>query len=228
MPLESGTTSAPQSPYSANRALVRNLTLPAVPNFDIPDSPRGSPPPGMDEKFAHFAELKKQGVHFNEKLARSSALKNPGLLHKLMAFAAVEEKDQYASTLPQEIWDPTAFPTSAYKEELASSQQAILKKKEEERVKAQRDSVDFVSASTSGQSSRAGTPASVGANKGLRGSVAERVMAGLDRSRVPSPQTSNLVPRGSTSRRIGADLNGDRKWRAVSRSPGRRKRSRSR
>ena len=28
-------------------------------------------------RFKHFLELKKQRIHFNEKLARSSALKNP-------------------------------------------------------------------------------------------------------------------------------------------------------
>lgn len=33
---------APSSPYSANRALIHHLTLPSIPNFDIPPRPRAS------------------------------------------------------------------------------------------------------------------------------------------------------------------------------------------
>ncbi|MCJ1281962.1 hypothetical protein MMC26_001285 [Xylographa opegraphella] len=226
--LESGTASAPQSPYSANRALIRDLTLPTVTDFNIPDSPPGSPPPGLDEKFGQFLKLKKQGIHFNEKLARSSALKNPSLLRKLMNFAGVDESEQYATTLPSDIWDPEGFTPSAYKEELAKSQQSILKKREEERAKVQRESIDFVSASVSGPSSRAGTLGTAGIGKGLRGSAAERVMAGLDRDRVRSPQTSNLVSRGSTSGRNPRTDDRESRWKTRSRSPGRRKRSVSR
>ena len=228
MSLAYESTSAPQSPYSAHRATVRDLTLPTVPNLDIPLSPPGSPPPGMDQKFAHFLELKKQGVHFNEKLARSSALKNPSLLKKLMDFAGVEEDKQYATTLPADIWDPAGFPPSAYKEQLASGQQEILKRREEERAKAQRGAVEFVSASASNQSSRSGTPASGTNSKGLRGSAAERVMAGLDRDRVQPPRISNLVARRSSSRGNARTEDRESRWRARSRSPNRRKRSRSR
>ncbi|MCJ1431789.1 hypothetical protein MMC27_001144 [Xylographa pallens] len=225
---ESETASEPQSPYSANRALIRDLTLPTIPIFDIPDSPPGSPPPGLDEKFGQFLKLKKQGVHFNEKLARSSALKNPSLLRKLMDFAGVDESEQYATILPSGIWDPESFPPSAYKEELAKSQQDIHKKREEERAKVQRESIEFVAASASGQSSRAGTPGSARVSRGLQGSAAERVMAGLDRDRAQSPQTSNLVARSGTSGRNLRNDDRDSRWKASSRSPGRRKRSRSR
>ncbi|MCJ1247438.1 hypothetical protein MMC30_004652 [Trapelia coarctata] len=228
MSLDDDTNSAPQSPYIANRAMVRDLTLPTIPNLDIPVSPPGSPPPGMDQKFAHFLELKKQGVHFNEKLARSSALKNPSLLKKLMDFAGVEEDQQYATTLPADIWDPTGFPAAVYKEQLASSQQEILKRREEERANAQRGAIDFVSASASNQSSRSGTPASGTNSKGFRGSAAERVMAGLDRDRVQSPRTSNLVARSTSSRGNARNEDRDSRWRARSRSPNRRKRSGSR
>ena len=222
------TLSAPQSPYSAGRAIIRDLTLPTVPNLEIPGSPVGSPPPGMNKKFSHFLELKIQGIHFNEKLARSSALKNPSLLHKLLEFAGVPEDEQYATTLPEEIWNPAGFPAWAYKEDLAKSQQEIHKKREEERLKVQRENIEFVSASVSGQSSRSGTPGSSGVSKGLRGSAAERVMAGLDRSRVKSPQIANLTARGYPISREGKSNDRDGRWKARSRSPTRRKRSRSR
>ena len=179
--------STPQSPYLANRARLRQLTLPSIPNLEIPDSPPGSPPASTNSKFAHFLELKKQGVHFNEKLAKSSALKSPSMMQKLMDFADIDEAGQYATTLPKELWDPNGFPEWAYKEELAKSQQKILKKRGDEKTRGQRESVDFVPATASGDSSRSGTPgASAGGRVGPK-SAAERVMAGLDRGKSTSP-----------------------------------------
>jgi hypothetical protein len=159
--------------------------MPTVPNFDIPPSPPGSPPPTTEKKFAHFLQLKKQGVHFNEKLAKSSALKNPSLMQKLMNFADISEEEQYATTLPKDVWDPSGFPKWAYKEELAKSQQKVLKKKEEEKLGGPRE---FVPASGSGESSRVETPSTV--PRGAPKSAAERIMAGLDRGVSNPPQVA--------------------------------------
>jgi hypothetical protein len=181
---------APQSPYSTERALIRDLTLPTAPNYDIPPSPPGSPDSNTNAKFKHFLSLKQQGVHFNGKLAKSSALKNPSLMQKLMDFSGISESDQYATTLPKDIWDPSAFPEYAYKEELSKSQQQIRKKLEEKKARGQRESVDFVPATASGESSRSGTPGTSG--RSAPQSAAERVLAGLDRGRSSSPQSQTL------------------------------------
>lgn len=184
---EDDETMIPQSPYSANRALLRDLTLPTIPNYDIPSSPPGSPMESTNAKFKHFLELKKQGVHFNEKLAKSSALKNPSLMQKLMDFADIDEAGQYATTLPKDLWDPNGFPEYAYKEELAHSQQKFRKKKEDEKARGQREGIDFVPAVASSEPlSRSGTPGTSG-RTGQK-STAERIMAGLDRGRSSSPQ----------------------------------------
>ncbi|KAI1857840.1 uncharacterized protein JN550_012980 [Neoarthrinium moseri] len=142
----------PGSPYSANRALLRNLTLPSVPNMDIPPSPPGSPPPGTNKKFEQFLELKKKGVHFNSKIAQSSALKNPGLMDKLLNFAEVDQKGQYSTTLAPDLWEPNVFPKAAYKEQLRQSQTEVGKAK----ARAKGGPVEFVGAS--GPSSRDATP----------------------------------------------------------------------
>jgi hypothetical protein len=177
----------PQSPYSENRARIRDLTLPSVPNLDMPPSPPGSPSQSSNKKFAHFLELKKQGVHFNEKLAKSSALKNPSLMQKLMDFAGISEEEQYSNTLPKEAWDPAKFPVSAYKEELAKIQQKILRLREDAKIRGQRESVEFVSASNgSGKSGIQGTGGIAGR------SAAERVMAELERGRSNSPQVAGV------------------------------------
>lgn len=178
----------------------------------------------MEKKFEHFLELKRQGVHFNEKLAKSSALKNPSLLQKLMASAGVDEHDQYSTTLPKDIWDPTGFSSWAYKEELAKSQQELTKRNEEDISRLQRESVDFVPATRTEPRNRGGTPGSAVVAKGFRGSAAERVMAGLDRESTMSPQVPSM--RNSLDRR-GGRSDGALQEMGV-RSPKRRKRSRSR
>lgn len=224
---EDNTFSEPSSPYTSQRATIRNLTLPTKPNLDIPPSPPGSPAPGADQKFAHFLQLKQQGVHFNAKLATSSALKNPSLLPKLMEFAGVQNQQQYATTLPADLWDPEGFPDLAYKEELAKSQKEISKRKEEEKAKAAREGIEFVSATDSGQPSRGVTPGIGLGSKAIRGSAAERVMAGLDRDRKPSsPKMGAAGPKKEMERR-GVRMDGAPPA-GNSRSPKRRKRSRSR
>jgi hypothetical protein len=143
----------PGSPYSANRALLRDLTLPTVTNMDIPPSPPGSPPPGTNKKFEQFLELKKKGVHFNSKIAQSSALKNPGLMDKLLNFVEIDQKDQYKTTLGTDLWDPSAFPKAAYKEQLRQSQNDIA----QARARTKGGAVEFVAAG-GGEGSRDTTP----------------------------------------------------------------------
>lgn len=136
--------SAPASPYTATRLQIRNLTMPPLPNFDIPPSPPGSPPPATAAKFARFLELKKQGVHFNERLQQSSALRNPGLLQRLMDFAGITQEDQYASALPEDVAIPTKFPDWAYADALVKAHEKMSKKQDDEARGKQREKVDFV------------------------------------------------------------------------------------
>ena len=135
------------SPFSTSRALIQDLTLPPVPNLDIPPSPPGSPDAAANAKFEHFLSLKKQGVHFNTKLASSSSLKNPSLLMKMMEHAGVEEQWQYDTSLPTEVWSTSSLPSWAYKEELLRAQQA-LRREMEDKKSAQRSTIDFVSESS--------------------------------------------------------------------------------
>ncbi|TAQ83515.1 hypothetical protein B7494_g8156 [Chlorociboria aeruginascens] len=185
---EENEESTPNSPNHANRALQRDLTLPTVPNYDIPPSPPGSPLASTRTKFDHFLEQKQQGIHLNAKLSQSQQIKNPSLIQNLLDFAGIDEDGQYATTLPKELWDPCSFPEYAFKEELAKSQQEVLKRKEEEKSRGQREAVEFVPATISGDSSRSGTP---GARIGQK-SAAERIMAGLDRGRANSPHVQGV------------------------------------
>ncbi|KAJ5443872.1 uncharacterized protein N7458_007744 [Penicillium daleae] len=142
---EGPSVSGRSSPFSATRALVHDLTLPPVPNLDIPPSPPGSPNAAANAKFEHFLSLKKQGVHFNAKLASSSSLRNPRLLMKMMEHAGIDEKSQYNTSLPSDIWDISNLPQWAFKEELLNSQQEARQKLEEKNAAGQRSSIEFVS-----------------------------------------------------------------------------------
>ncbi|KAJ5818299.1 hypothetical protein N7474_003890 [Penicillium riverlandense] len=133
------------SPFSTTRALIQDLTLPPVPNLDIPPSPPGSPDPAANAKFEHFLSLKAQGVHFNSKLASSSSLKNPSLLMKMMEHAGIEEQSQYDTSLPAEVWSASNLPPWGFKEELLKTQQEVRQKSEAN--KSSRDSIEFVSGS---------------------------------------------------------------------------------
>lgn len=137
---------APGSPYSANRAALHDLTLPSIPNMDIPPSPPGSPTETTNKKFEQFIQLKKKGVHFNAKLETSVALKNPSLMDKLMAFVDIDEQSQYDTTLPADLWNPKGFPDWAYRDSLRKSQDRIARERESEKGSGTRTAVDFVPA----------------------------------------------------------------------------------
>ncbi|KAI2780771.1 HCNGP-like protein-domain-containing protein [Daldinia loculata] len=151
----------PGSPYTATRALLRDLTLPPLPNTAIPPSPPGSPPPGTSAKFERFLELKRQGVHFNSRVAQNPSLRNPALTDKLLSFVDLgAPADQYRTTLPADIWDPAAFPRWAYREQLKQSQSEV----EKARARTKGAPVDFVVAAAAaagdGQSASLGGGAS--------------------------------------------------------------------
>ncbi|CAM1506758.1 Fc.00g063990.m01.CDS01 [Cosmosporella sp. VM-42] len=153
---EPDSTQAPLSPYSANRALLRDLTLPSVPNMDIPPSPPGSPLAGANKKFEQFLELKKKGVHFNAKLEQSVALKNPSLMDKLMDFVEIDNRSQYSTTLSTDLWDPNAFPEWASRDKLKKAQEKIAKGKEAEKSNGGRTTVDFIPSTTPSSGSNPG------------------------------------------------------------------------
>lgn len=213
---ETPSQSRKSSPLSSTRALIRDMTLPPVPNLDIPPSPPGSPDPTSSKKFEHFLSLKKQGVHFNEKLASSASLRNPSLMSKMMEHAGIDDKAQYATSLPTNLWDVSALPSWGFKEELQRSQQNVRRKLEERRP-AQREAIDFVP-STSAGSSRNGTPA----GGRPRQSAAERVMSGLGRD-VESPGTTDSGKKYDLEHRPGRSEQGQKRARSRS-PPGRRKR----
>ncbi|KJZ73532.1 hypothetical protein HIM_07088 [Hirsutella minnesotensis 3608] len=151
----------PSSPYSANRALVHDLTLPTIPDLDIPRSPPGSPPERARKSFEQFLALKKKGTHFNAKLEQSTALRNPSVTDKLMDFVGLDNQQQYETTLPRDLWNPAAFPETAFVDKLRKSRDKIAKEREADKASA-RGFIDFAPSTMTGDAS---APASGGLAK---------------------------------------------------------------
>ena len=141
--------------------LVRQLTQASHPMTALPPSPPGSPDSITEAKFKKFLELKARGLHFNEDLAKKPSFRNPALLGTLMSRAGIDGPAQYATSLPASVWDPSALPSYAYKEELMKSQQSI---RDSEWARKQKESkigkrtIDFAPASGSVPSSQHSTP----------------------------------------------------------------------
>lgn len=156
---EPSSTAPPSSPYSTARSLIHDLTLPSIPNFDIPPSPPGSPSSSSgttNAKFETFLSLKKKGTHFNAKLEQSSALRNPALTDKLLQFVDIlppgggggERGLQYQTTLSEELWNPDAFPAWAFREKLKKGRDKVAREREAARAAPGRSGVEFVSGAT--------------------------------------------------------------------------------
>ena len=148
----------------SEREAIRMLTQPTHPMTSMPPSPPGSPDPAANARFQRFLDLKKKGVHFNEDLAGKSTFRNPTLLSTLMSRAGIDESEQYDTSLPKTLWDPTAFPPYAYKEELLKSQQMLQEreeaKKKELSAKGKR-TIDFLPARSASPRSATSTPGSM-------------------------------------------------------------------
>lgn len=207
---------------TSTRAIIQNLTLPTVPNFDIPASPPGSPPLRATKKFMQFLELKQKGQHFNQRLERSSVLRDPGHVQRLMDFAGISEEDLYATTMSDGLAIPVAFPGWAYAEELRASQKNIFKAGEQGKSKVPRDAVEFVSETKSGTSSASGpsTPARKGSQ---RQGAAERVIMSVDHERTSLPSVKTTAKRKQLEHRGREDSSTRKAWSGGSRSPKRRR-----
>jgi HCNGP-like protein len=157
-----GGSQTPVLEHMSERDKIRYLMQAPIPMTSIPPSPPGSPDPAANARFARFLELKAKGVHFNEDLARKSNFLNPGLLSTMMARAGLDEEEQYNTSLPLDLWDPTSFPEWAYKEGLSKSQQEIRQKDEADKKvlsAAGKRTIEFAaSGGNSGSSSRKSTP----------------------------------------------------------------------
>ena len=145
----------------SERDIIHHLTAAPHPMTSLPPSPPGSPNAALETKFKQFLELKAKGVHFNQDLARKATFRNPSLLPTLMVRIGLEEDEQYRTSLSQEVWDPSAFPPSVYKEGLLRSQQTL---REQEAANKKglsasgKRTIEFMSGGTSGNTSRDSTP----------------------------------------------------------------------
>jgi hypothetical protein len=143
--------------------LVRHLTKASHTMQEIPPSPPGSPNPSTDIRLKRFLGLKATGLHFNEDLAKKNSFRNPALFSSLAERAGLDEREQYATSISPSLYGPPELPQTAFKEELARSQQSIRDQqaaRKKQAAAAGRRTIDFTSASVSGTASQSSTPGS--------------------------------------------------------------------
>lgn len=140
-----------------------------------------------------------------------------------MDFAGISEEDSYTSTLSEDVAVPAVFPDWAYVEELRASQKKVVKAKEQQKPKAPREAVEFVSTTKSGTSSGTGTPS----GKVSRQNAGERGIAGFDKDLSIASSSQGTSKRKQLEHRGREETASSGGWRSRSRSP-KRKRSRSR
>lgn len=92
---------------AGERLEIMSLTMPTEMAFELPPSPSSSPPPNNNKKLQQFLRLKEDGVHFNDRLASSAALKNPSLLTAFIESSSCHIESpsqnlQYSTTLQAE------------------------------------------------------------------------------------------------------------------------------
>jgi hypothetical protein len=145
----------------SERDAIRHLTQPTFPATSLPPSPPGSPDPAANERFQRFLKLKAKGVHFNEDLAGKTTFRNPSLLSTMMSKVGNDEKAQYSTSLPLDLWNPNDFPDWAYKEGLLKSQQDLQGQTDANKKMLSatgKRTIEFASETASGGSSRRSTP----------------------------------------------------------------------
>ena len=184
----------PKSPYTTRRTLLRDLTLPAIniSSLEIPPSPPPSPSQSsqtrlhdLNAKFDNFLALKRtEGIHFNQRLAASSMLRNPSITDKMLGFVGIETEflgpddvkatEQYGTTLPSDLWNPAAFPEWAYKGMLRKAQERGNKARE----RARGEAVQFVPPSTAWESNGGGGVGGLSAGAGAGAGAASSSSSG--------------------------------------------------
>lgn len=71
-----------------------------------------------------------------------------------MDHAGLSEEMQYHIALPRDLWDTSNLPEWGFKEELLRTQKEIYNNLEEQRLPGQRETIDFVAATTSNVNKR--------------------------------------------------------------------------
>ncbi|CAG8440477.1 10952_t:CDS:2 [Acaulospora colombiana] len=131
----------------AMRRLLTPKSIEGMENWGIPPEPETECDQALQEKIAHFHQLKSKGIFFNENLLKNKAFRNPHIYNKLVEFV---ELDEIGSNFDRAIFDPYGFPPEAFADQLAEAQ----KKQAEERQQQQqqhRSQIQFVGSSSSSQ-----------------------------------------------------------------------------
>ncbi|TPX44546.1 hypothetical protein SeMB42_g04289 [Synchytrium endobioticum] len=99
--------------------LLKPSEMEEVDNYGIPPETDVDCDPDLEAKFEQWMKLKAQGMHFNTRLTRTHAFRNPSIMSKMIEFQGL---DEYGSNFPKDVFDPHGFPPETYVDELEKAQ----------------------------------------------------------------------------------------------------------
>lgn len=123
----------PLSPYSKRMNRRRELTMPPVPNFDIPPPPQQAAPLAVERKFLNFLKIKRRGMHLNQNLEAKHEFKDPEFMDKQLKFLGLNQETQYNCTLSKDALDMD-WPESAYHDKYAALVKAEMEAREQAKL----------------------------------------------------------------------------------------------
>ncbi|KAI9105437.1 HCNGP-like protein-domain-containing protein, partial [Phlyctochytrium arcticum] len=113
-----------ESGISEEERLKELLRPPAedngVENYGIPPESAGAADEATQEKIARWLQLKESGMHFNARLEKTHAFRNPAIMNKLISYLGL---DEIGSNYPSHIYDPHGFPAEAFSDAIVRKQQ---------------------------------------------------------------------------------------------------------
>ncbi|TPX37503.1 hypothetical protein SmJEL517_g00724 [Synchytrium microbalum] len=112
-------TSSTETRFESLRAILKPPAIEGQESYGIPPEPDAECDPDLEAKFENWMNLKLNGMHFNTRLTKTHAFRNPSIMSKMIEFQGL---DEYGSNFPKDMFDPHGFPPEAFVDELEKAQ----------------------------------------------------------------------------------------------------------
>ncbi|KAJ1674431.1 hypothetical protein EV182_003288, partial [Spiromyces aspiralis] len=188
--------------------LLEPRSIPAVPNWGIPDEPPGECDSDVQAKFEMWHARRAEGAFFNDQLLKNKQFRNPNIYAKLVEHLGLEET---GSNFDPAVFDPAGFPKGLYIDELIKEQHRLAERREAAQKRSKRHHIYFRSGSeTTGAAKPGNVAGPISANGGLTGRRAYSALYDYETEPVRGASIgiahSLLLAKSASSVRTNAEL----------------------
>lgn len=155
---------------------VKPNPIPSITMPQLPPEPAGRCSNKLQEKITKLLEKKhRENLDLNTNIQIKKNFRNPSIYKKLLSYLNLDET---GSNYPKSLFDPTCWTEESYYENLSKAQKEAYEKKEKEKAKLSRTSVEFVS----------------GTKKPTQGEEPKKRKSKWDVSAAPAPAVRTATP----------------------------------